>query len=77
NQSLDLFPEWFAGRSQILGFPSYFWSHNVICEGAAFLVIIVLAVILFKCMPGLLGTVRDIVMIFVEDIRTFVRGKKQ
>ncbi len=76
NQSLNLFPEWFIGNP-IPGFASYFWSHNVICEGAAFLVIIVLAVILFKCMPGLLGTVRDIVMIFVGDIRTFIRGKKQ
>ena len=75
NQSMPFFEEWFAGNP-IPGFASYFWSHNVICEGGAFLVVIIIAVILFKCMPGLLGTVRDIFMLFIDDIRLMLRGKR-
>ena len=69
------FEEWFAGNP-IPGFASYFWSHNVMCEGGAFVVIIVLAVLLFKSAPGILGTVKEIVFLFVDEIKVLLRGKK-
>lgn len=60
----------------IPGYASFFWSHNVFCECGAFLVIILLAVLMFKLAPDLLGRVKDIVMVFVTDIRDLVRGKR-
>jgi len=60
----------------IPGYASFFWSHNVICECGAFLVIIILAILLFKLAPDLLGRVKAIVMVFVDDIRDMIRGKR-
>ena len=79
------FGQWFPWGEEMLvamtgtvipGFASFFWSHNVICEFGAFAVIIILALILFKAAPGLLGTVKDIVMVFVHDTRQLVRGRR-
>ena len=69
------FEEWFAGNP-IPGFASYFWSHNIMCEGGAFLVIILLAVLLFKSSPGILSSVKDIIFLFVDEIKVLLRGKK-
>ncbi|HJJ36871.1 MAG TPA: archaeosortase A [Methanocorpusculum sp.] len=60
----------------IPGYASFFWSHNVMCECGAFLVIILLAVLLFKLAPDLLGRVKAIVVMFVTDIRDLVRGRR-
>ncbi len=69
--------EWLVSMTgtSIPGYACFFWSHNVICECGAFLVIIILAIMLFKAMPGLLGTVKDIVMVFINDIRDLVRPR--
>ena len=66
--------EWFAGNP-IPGFASYFWSHNVMCEGGAFLIIIIIAIILFRCTPGLVSTIRNIIDAYVTDIKELTRKR--
>ncbi|HJJ95960.1 MAG TPA: archaeosortase A [Methanocorpusculum sp.] len=66
--------EWFLGNT-IPGFASYFWSHNIMCEGAAFLVIIIIAILLFKFTPGLVSTIRNIIDAYITDIRELTRRK--
>ena len=75
------FGQWFPWMEEVVthatipGFASYFWSHNVMCEGGAFLVIILIAFLLFKFSPGLLTSIRDIVDVYVTDLRALVRKK--
>ncbi|WP_319378981.1 archaeosortase A [uncultured Methanocorpusculum sp.] len=59
----------------IPGYASFFWSHNVICEGAAFLLILVIAYLLFRFSSGLISNIRDILFIYRDDIRSML-GKK-
>lgn len=72
------FGQWFPwfedelAHSTIPGYASFFWSHNVICEGAAFLLILVIAYLLFKFSPGLISNIRDILFIYRDDIRTML-----
>jgi len=66
--------EWFIGNP-IPGFASYFWSHNVICEGGAFLIVIIIAILLFKFTPGLVATIKNIVNAYVDDIKLLTRKR--
>lgn len=65
---------WFT-HPTIPGYTSFFWSHNVICEIGAFVVIIVVAILLFKFTPGLVSSIRDIINTYVGDIK-LIFGKK-
>lgn len=76
DQWFPWFEEWFSGYDWP-GYASFFWSHNVICEGAAFLIIVILALILFKAAPNLLNTFRDIVMMFVTDLKGMLQKKEK
>ncbi len=75
------FEQWFPwfetelSHPTIPGYASFFWSHNVICEGAAFLLILVIAYLLFRFSPGLISNIREILFVYVEDIRSMF-GKK-
>ena len=53
----------------------YFWSHNVMCEGGAFLLIILIAFLMFKFAPGLISSIRDIVDVYVTDVKALVRKR--
>ncbi len=75
------FGQWFPwfeaelAHPTIPGFASYFWSHNVMCEGGAFLLIVLIAFLLFKFSPGLISTLRDIVDVYIADLRALVRKR--
>ncbi len=75
------FEQWFPwfedelAHPTIPGYASFFWSHNIICEGAAFLLILVITYLLFRFSPGLISNIRDILLIYRDDIRS-VLGKK-
>ncbi|ABN06623.1 membrane protein-like protein [Methanocorpusculum labreanum Z] len=75
------FGQWFPWFEEELthptipGYASFFWSHNVICEGAAFLLILVIAYLLFRFSPGLISNIREILFIYRDDIRLML-GKK-
>ncbi len=75
------FGQWFpwfenvVTHATIPGFASYFWSHNVMCEGGAFLLIIIIAFLMFKFSPGLLSSIRDILDVYVTDLRALVRKR--
>ncbi|MDO5844623.1 MAG: archaeosortase A [Methanocorpusculum sp.] len=59
----------------IPGYTSFFWSHNVMCEIGAFIVIIVIALLLFKFTPGLVSSIREIINVYVCDLK-LIFGKK-
>ena len=75
------FGQWFPWLENIVthptipGFASYFWSHNVMCEGGAFLLIILIAFLMFKFAPGLISSIRDIVDVYVTDVKALVRKR--
>jgi archaeosortase A (PGF-CTERM-specific) len=75
------FGQWFPWFEDVVthptipGFASYFWSHNVMCEGGAFLLIILIAFLMFKFSPGLLSSIRDILDVYVTDLRALVRKR--
>jgi len=77
------FGQWFPwfetelAHPAIPGYASFFWSHNVICEGAAFLLILVIAYLLFRFSPGLISNIREILLIFRDDLRVMLgKGKR-
>ena len=75
------FGQWFPWLEDVVthptipGFASYFWSHNVMCEGGAFLLIILIAFLMFKFSPGLLSSIRDILDVYVTDLRALVKKR--
>ena len=75
------FGQWFPWFEDVVthptipGFASYFWSHNVMCEGGAFLLIILIAFLMFKFSPGLLSSIRDILDVYVTDLRALVKKR--
>jgi len=75
------FGQWFPwfeaelAHPTIPGYASFFWSHNVICEGAAFLLILLIAYLLFRFSPGLISDIREILLVYRDDIRSML-GKK-
>lgn len=77
------FEQWFPFMEEqfynptIPGYASFVWSHNIICEGAAFLLVIIIAALLFKLVPGLVSSIKMILLIYRDDARTLLRGKKQ
>lgn len=80
---MSYFGQWFPwfeaelANPQIPGFASYFWSHNVFCEGGAFLLVILIAFLLFKFTPGLISSIREIILVYYSDIRALLgKGKK-
>ena len=54
---------------------SFFWSHNVMCEGGAFFLIIVIAFLLFKFAPGLVSIIRNIFDAYMIDIKELTSRK--
>ncbi|WP_167815877.1 archaeosortase A [Methanocorpusculum sp. GPch4] len=77
------FGQWFPwfeeelAHPMIPGYASFFWSHNVICEGAAFLLILVIAYLLFRFSPGLISNIREILFIYRDDLRALLgRGQR-
>lgn len=77
------FEQWFPFMEEqfynptIPGYASFVWSHNIICEGAAFLLVIIIAILLFKLAPGLVSSIKSILLIYRDDARALLRGKKQ
>ena len=77
------FGQWFPWFEEtvthptIPGYASYFWSHNVICEGAAFILILVIAYLLFRFTPGLISTIRDIIMVYYGDLQLMFRKRSR
>lgn len=75
------FGQWFPWLEEtvthptIPGYASYFWSHNVICEGAAFILILIIAYLLFRFTPGLISTIRDILLVYSGDLQLML-GKR-
>ncbi|MCK9313705.1 MAG: archaeosortase A, partial [Methanocorpusculum sp.] len=75
------FGQWFPWLEEIVthptipGYASYFWSHNVICEGAAFILILIIAYLLFRFTPGLISTIRDILLVYSGDLQLML-GKR-
>jgi archaeosortase A (PGF-CTERM-specific) len=75
------FGQWFPWFEEIIthptipGYASYFWSHNVICEGAALILVLVIAYLLFKFTPGLIEMIREIILVYYGDLRLMF-GKK-
>ncbi len=73
------FGQWFPWFEEELthptipGYASFFWSHNIICEGAAFLLILVIAYLLFRFSPGLISNIREILFIYRDDLRSMLR----
>ncbi|HJJ48151.1 MAG TPA: archaeosortase A [Methanocorpusculum sp.] len=67
--------EWFY-HPTIPNYASFAWSHNIICEGLAFAVIIIIAVLLFKLAPGLVSSIKSILLIYRDDARELLRQKK-
>jgi len=66
--------EWFI-ENPIPGFSSYFWSHNVICEGGAFIIVIIVAILLFKFTPGLVSSIKNIVNAYADEFKIILRRK--
>lgn len=62
------FQEWFPGP-ELYGYASFFWAHNVFCELLAFGVLIGVAYMLFKLNPMMVATLRDISVVYYEDLR--------
>ena len=73
------FGQWFPwfeesfSHPTIPGYTSFFWSHNVICEGAAFLLILVIAYFLFRFSPGLVSNIRNILLIYRDDLKSMLK----
>lgn len=67
------FQEWFPGP-EMYGYASFFWAHNVACELLAIVVLLGLAYALFKLNPTMVETLRDIGMVYYEDLQK-IRAK--
>jgi Predicted membrane protein len=55
------------------GYASFFWAHNVIMEALAFVVLAVIALTLFRIIPGLGEFARDLVSLYVREAGAFAR----
>lgn len=72
------FAQWFPwfedvfSHPTIPGYASFFWSHNVICEGAAFLLILLIAYLLFRSSPGQISNIREILLVYIDDFRSML-----
>jgi archaeosortase A (PGF-CTERM-specific) len=58
------------------GYASFFWAHNVFAELLSLVVLIVIALGLFRIIPGLADFARDLVNLYVGEVRSLV-GKKE
>ena len=58
-----------------LNLATVFTNYNVMCEGGAFLLIILIAFLMFKFSPGLLSSIRDILDVYVTDLRALVKKR--
>jgi archaeosortase A (PGF-CTERM-specific) len=65
-QWFPYFQEYVGGNE--LGFASFFWSHNVIAEGLAFLFLIVLSYGLFRLIPTLADFAIDLLNIYRSEV---------
>lgn len=74
--------QWFPYLPEIasngeFGFESFFWAHNVICEGLALIALILIAYGLFLIIPELGVFADDLLTLYMTEIRqAFDRGKK-
>jgi archaeosortase A (PGF-CTERM-specific) len=66
---------WFAGFPDPTGTgdANFFWAHNVIAEGLAILLLLLLLAGLCRVLPGLTDTLRDLVRIYAGEVRGFLR----
>lgn len=72
------FQEWFP-EPEMYGYASFFWAHNVFCELLAIVVLIGIAYLLFKLNPTMVTTLRDIGVVYYEDLiamRDRILGRK-
>ncbi|MDR2856197.1 MAG: archaeosortase A [Methanomicrobiales archaeon] len=58
------------------GFASFFWAHNIIAEGLAFLFLLVLAYGLFCFIPTLADVAIDILRMYKGEIESFLDRNK-
>jgi len=75
------FEQWFPEMDALFynpaipGYGSFAWAHNILCEGLAFALILVIAVLLYKLAPSLVSTIQSILMVYYEDARAVLKGK--
>ncbi|PKG31389.1 MAG: archaeosortase A, partial [Methanoregula sp.] len=67
--------QWFAylpdpkGTTEFgAGYASFFWAHNVFAEVLSLVVLIVIAVGLFRIIPGLADFARDLVNLYRREV---------
>jgi len=71
--------QWFAylpdptGTTEFgAGYASFFWAHNVFAEILSLVVLIVIAFGLFRIIPGLADFARDLVDLYVGEVRSLI-----
>lgn len=72
------FQEWFP-EPEMYGYASFFWAHNVFCELLALVVLIVVAYLLFRLNPTMVATLRDIGVVYYDELialRDRILGRK-
>jgi archaeosortase A (PGF-CTERM-specific) len=65
-----------AGNGE-LGYESFFWAHNIIAEGLALLLLIVIAYGLFRVIPGLAVFATRLVELYARDVRFAFAGVRR
>ena len=68
-QWFPYFQEYIGGEQ---GFASFFWAHNVIAEGLAFLFLLVLAYGLFSLIPNLADIAMDLFLMYKEETKALL-----
>jgi archaeosortase A (PGF-CTERM-specific) len=72
--------QWFAFLPDITGttkfgpgYSSFFWAHNVFAELLALVVLIVIAIGLFRIIPQLIDFARDLVDLYTGEVRVLIK----
>jgi archaeosortase A (PGF-CTERM-specific) len=55
------------------GYASFFWAHNVFAEVLSLIVLIAIAFGLFRIIPGLAVFTRNLVNLYVDEVRALIR----
>jgi len=71
--------QWFDFGAELIGngetgFESFFWSHNVICEGLALIVLIIIAWGVFRIIPGTWDEIEELIGYYTGEVRR-IAGK--
>lgn len=66
--------QWFDFGAELIGngeegFESFFWAHNVICEGLALIVLIIIAWGVFRIIPGTWDEIEDLIGYYSKKFR--------